>query len=115
MKNQNNHPSNFWFGFALGTASAAAAAYLLGTTKGRETLKKLVEMSEHIETKSPDFMAAFHEVVQHITSSTAPPTQTPESEPTVTNATNIDSVMDRIKSATQPGKYVKKFFEKTNE
>ena len=43
MKKINNqHPSNFWFGFSLGTIAAVSAGYLLGTKKGREFLKKLM-------------------------------------------------------------------------
>lgn len=41
--------SNLWLGFALGAAIATTAAFLFGTKKGRETLKKLLELSENLE------------------------------------------------------------------
>ncbi len=41
--------SGFWFGFALGTATASSAIFFLGTKKGRETLKRVLEVSEGLE------------------------------------------------------------------
>ena len=41
--------SSFWFGFALGTTSAASAIFFLGTKKGRATLKRALELSEGLE------------------------------------------------------------------
>ena len=41
--------TNFWFGFALGATTASTALVLLGTKKGRQTLKKALELSEGLE------------------------------------------------------------------
>lgn len=41
--------TNFWFGFALGATTASTALVLLGTKKGRETLKRALELSEGLE------------------------------------------------------------------
>ncbi|OGK23401.1 hypothetical protein A3A46_03065 [Candidatus Roizmanbacteria bacterium RIFCSPLOWO2_01_FULL_37_13] len=50
MPNQNhNRNSNLWLGFAFGAISVAAVALLLGTKKGRQTLKKILELSENLE------------------------------------------------------------------
>ena len=57
MKNQNNHhPTNFWLGFALGVSGAAALAYLLGTEKGRDTAKKIIEYAQNCEEGSEEFL-----------------------------------------------------------
>ena len=55
-KINNHHPSNFWFGFSLGTIAAISAGYLLGTKKGREFLKKLVEYAEQFPEKIPELI-----------------------------------------------------------
>ncbi|OGK09253.1 hypothetical protein A2767_06950 [Candidatus Roizmanbacteria bacterium RIFCSPHIGHO2_01_FULL_35_10] len=48
--NQNhNRNSNLWLGFAFGAISATTIAFFLGTKKGREMLKKLLELSENLE------------------------------------------------------------------
>ncbi len=52
MLNQNNKASgigSFWFGFALGVGATSAAAFLLGTKKGRILLKNALEISENLE------------------------------------------------------------------
>ncbi|MBI4226569.1 YtxH domain-containing protein [Candidatus Roizmanbacteria bacterium] len=50
MPGQNdNKSSNLWLGFAFGAIAATAVAFLLGTKKGRQTLKKLLELSENLE------------------------------------------------------------------
>ncbi len=50
MPNQNNHrASNLWLGFLFGAATATTLAFFLGTKKGREMLKKLLDVSENLE------------------------------------------------------------------
>jgi IS1 family transposase len=46
--------SNLWFGFALGMTASGIIAYLLGTRKGRERLKKLIEFAE--KTNVDDYL-----------------------------------------------------------
>lgn len=48
MKNKEQ-PSNFWFGFALGTIAAVGSPYLLGTKNGRDLTKKLLDLTENLE------------------------------------------------------------------
>lgn len=45
----NNKLSNLWLGFAFGAISAATLAFFLGTKKGRQMLKKILEISENLE------------------------------------------------------------------
>lgn len=50
LKAEEKHKlSNFWTGFAVGSVLVSASALMLGTKKGRETLKKLLEISENLE------------------------------------------------------------------
>lgn len=54
MLNQNPDPnphkvSNFWFGFAVGASLTSAAAFLLGTKKGRKFLKQTLDLSEDLQ------------------------------------------------------------------
>ncbi|QQG44534.1 MAG: hypothetical protein HYW86_01300 [Candidatus Roizmanbacteria bacterium] len=113
MKKQNNHPTNFWFGFALGTLSTAVAVYLLGTKQGRHKLKKVLEMSENIENISPDLIKSIPEVLNVIVNhdNDDQPTQHNQ-EKTLQKVHTIENVIDKIKNAAQPSKYVKKFFAK---
>lgn len=63
MKNQVNHsPSNFWFGFSLGAITAIGASYLLGTNRGRETLRKIILMSERFPEKMPEIIETFQKM-----------------------------------------------------
>jgi hypothetical protein len=48
MENQNKL-STFWLGFILGAIATGAGAYFFGTKKGREMLKKILELSENLE------------------------------------------------------------------
>lgn len=44
-----NKSSNLWLGFAVGAITATSLAFLFGTQKGRQILKKLLEISENLE------------------------------------------------------------------
>lgn len=52
-KNQINpdqhKASNLWLGFAFGAIGASVLAFFLGTKKGRQTLKKILELTENLE------------------------------------------------------------------
>lgn len=49
--------TNFWFGFALGSITLTAAAYMLGTKKGREKLKDLLEYADTIDDMPEELFA----------------------------------------------------------
>jgi len=56
MKNQPElKTSNFWFGFALGTITAAGLGYLLGTKSGRLTTQKILEFFDDWEKHLGDW------------------------------------------------------------
>ena len=46
---EDHKRSSFWFGFALGVSTASSAIFFLGTKKGRETLKRVLELSEGLD------------------------------------------------------------------
>lgn len=48
-KEHGNSKSNLWLGFAFGAISATAIGFFLGTKKGRQILKKLLDLSENLE------------------------------------------------------------------
>lgn len=47
MKNNNTPQTNFWFGFAFGAIAIGGLGYLVGTSKGRNVLKKILETAEN--------------------------------------------------------------------
>ncbi|MCX7881116.1 MAG: hypothetical protein N2482_01220 [Patescibacteria group bacterium] len=47
--NDSHQTSNFWFGFSLGALFIIIGTMIFGTKKGRETLKKFLEISENFE------------------------------------------------------------------
>ncbi|MBP6045086.1 MAG: hypothetical protein WAT72_04460 [Microgenomates group bacterium] len=49
MSQQHHNPSNFWFGFSLGTIMGVAGVYLFGTEQGRKNLHKALELTENLE------------------------------------------------------------------
>ena len=58
MKHQNTYtPSNFWFGFALGILSFTTATYYIGTKKGREQLKKIIDFAERYDGKPEEILS----------------------------------------------------------
>jgi hypothetical protein len=121
MKSNPGHqPTNFWFGFALGSLSAAAAAYLFGTKQGRQQLKKLVELSEQVGDNSPDIVSSVKEIMQSFSDpmreEATPPSSTPlPQQENEAPSGSLNSVMDKIKSVSQPKGYVKKFFSKDED
>lgn len=49
IPSQNEHKSaNLWLGFALGSVTVGLLSYFFGTKKGRENLKKLIELTENL-------------------------------------------------------------------
>jgi len=53
MTNNNSTPEgNFWFAFALGSTLVAATVFLLGTRKGRDALRKIIDRAENLDNDS---------------------------------------------------------------
>lgn len=112
MKNTNNHGSNFWFGFALGTIGATAVGYLLGTQNGREILKKLITYAEEFEN-DPQKLNEFINSLKNIKKETHIGENASETMPKVINT--LSTVLDRVKDMTQDTKKPKQFFIKNNK
>ena len=89
MKNKQKQPaSNFWFGFSFGILATAGAAYLLGTKKGREDLKKVMEYAEQYGDREGNIFDLVHELAEN----KVPDTKEVKS--------NLESVIDKVKSMT---------------
>lgn len=119
MKKQDNHPTNFWFGFALGTASAITISYFIATKKGRGHLKKILEFAETIEENSPDLILELEKLIfkKNLDSN---PQRTLETQPldqdcSPTKVNTIENIINKIKNVGQPDKYVKRFFAKSDK
>src|SRR5437764_706162 len=111
MKNLNNHnPSNFWFGFTLGTVSIASLGYLLCTKKGREFLKQIIDYAEQVG-ENPDellnILYAFGDSFKETSS-------TPISESIESKGT-LETLMEKVKHITENRKQPKKFFVKSEK
>ena len=115
MKTLRNTPTNFWFGFAIGSISAVAIAYLLATRQGRETLKKLISLSENLGERSPEFKSLLQDVMSSLRNKKDIQTEAPpalsaqQSQP---HFSNLSNVLDKIREVTHGNTSVKKFFSK---
>ncbi len=112
MKNNTQHPTNFWFGFALGTVSALSLTYLLGTKKGRDVLKKTLESIENLDPHAIDLTALMERITTEIAGKTSTQGLPVGSSPASSSTTDVGQVMNKIRSIAQPNKFVKKFFAK---
>ncbi|MDO8497822.1 MAG: YtxH domain-containing protein [bacterium] len=119
MKNKSDttHPTNFWFGFALGSVSATFLSYFVGTKKGRETTKKFLESLEHMDEEPSHFFEVFKKAIAQIQE------ELPESDTHTTTShtatkdheiSPIQSIIEKIRVSTVPAteKKVKRFFVK---
>lgn len=94
--NNATHGSNFWFGFALGISGATALAYFLGTQKGRDTAKKVLEYAEKCEDGSDVYL----DIVQ-ILNKFAKQGKVPEIiEEAGSVAQNLDTIIEKVKHIT---------------
>lgn len=104
----NSHKnSNFWFGFALGGVTVTAAIFFLGTKKGRQTLKTLLEVSENLEENLLSLLEELEENLEE---------KEEEIEEILTKKSknySLTHLLDKIKNyAPQAKRQVKKFFVK---
>jgi hypothetical protein len=112
MTNQNKTtPSNFWFGFAIGTASAVGIGYLLGTKKGRSVLKSVIEYAEELGEDPEQFMELLNTVLDSASKSTP---DTGDTNPIQQTFTSLGSVLERVKNL-QEERQKKRFFSKNDE
>jgi len=47
--NVNNNFNSLWVGFAFGAVTASALVFLLGTKKGRDLLKKILDVTDNLQ------------------------------------------------------------------
>jgi gas vesicle protein len=120
MKKHDNihHTSNFWFGFAMGTVSLAAIAYLLGTKKGREKLKQLVEYADTVEDMPEELFAMLPTIKDMLKNteekvSEALPEGTSEKiADTAHDASkSLSSILEKVKTTAEEKIEQKKFFK----
>ena len=107
MESRNKSASTFWFGFALGTSVAVGAAFLLGTKKGRQTLQKVLDMSENLEE---NIMSIMEEIEERIVDEDVTP-QLEENKPKQSHS-SIHSLLNKIKFLSPGSSKEKKFFVK---
>jgi len=104
---KNHRIGNFWFGFALGTVFTTFFVFLLGTKKGRKTLKNLIEFSENIEKN-------LSELITHLEIKLKEDEEKNKNNNSIVTKNNIFKIIDQIKFLTHPEikKQTKKFFVK---
>jgi len=104
-----NHKGNtFWFGFSIGAAAIGIAGLLFGTKKGRETLGKLLEISENLEENLVDLLKELEKVALEegeIIKDEFRKTST-KAGPTFSN------ILDKIRHFSNTSEKGKKFFVK---
>ena len=109
---KHSQPSNFWFGFALGTVSVSALAYLLGTKKGRDQLKKVLEYAEQYEYNSDDFYKLIDALrALNTLEARGEGSHRSHSQPTASSS-SITDIMSKMKDVTEEKKQPKKFITK---
>jgi len=113
-----HHKSNFWMGFAFGSVMAGLSIYAFGTKKGREQLKKILELTENMgedfdgvldllrqEFKDKDLADGIQKISESFEKHLSPETK---------KSFNLSSVINKIKNlnSSHKQKSVKKFFVK---
>jgi len=58
MKNDESPAQPFWSGFSLGLLGGSVIMYMIATKRGRETLRKLLDHSETLETNIEHILEA---------------------------------------------------------
>lgn len=108
-KNNLHHSSssNIWFSFVVGAVLGSSGLYLFGTKKGRQFLKKMLDVLEDLELNAEDVLMEVEGIIGEIDSS---PKETSE-EP----ANNLNSVMHKIQHVLPIRKNVKKYFSKEGQ
>lgn len=99
---------NYWSGFFIGAVFGLGIFFLLGTKKGREILKRALELSQEIEEKVSDIADELEERGQEGKKSS----KKIEKETSTSAGDNLNSVLKKIKSAMPSKDEVKKYFVK---
>lgn len=108
----SNHTpqSSFWFGFALGSITLAAGAFLFGTKQGRKTLQKMLELSENLED---NVVSLVQEVGETIETHGEEVREAVQKAPQAVNQSSLGSLLTKMRLfSPHPHKQPKKFFTK---
>jgi hypothetical protein len=119
MTKPDNHTNtNFWFGFALGSITLTAAAYMLGTKKGREKLKQLIEYADTMENMPEELFALLPTIKDMLRNGgnkpeVEEPAHQPESIPEQIES-SLESIIEKVKNTAEEKKDTKKYFIKSD-
>ena len=109
-KHDNNHSSNFWFGFAMGSLSLTAAAYLIGTKKGRLQLQKLIEYADTVQDMPDELFRLIPTVKTLLTNEKNHDSTKPQETEKPMNI--LESLLEKVKLSSERKKDEKKYFFK---
>ena len=119
-KHEPQHPNtNFWFGFAIGSITLTGLAFLMGTKKGREKLKQLVEYADTIQDMPEELfnlIPAVKEMLKGTDSldqKTNAPSHPDKSIPEKITQ-SLESVIEKVKHSSEVKKEGKKYFIKND-
>ena len=121
MKNHEPpHPnSNFWFGFAIGSITLTGLAFLMGTKKGREKLKQLVEYADTVQDMPEELFNLIPAVKDMLKSADNPdenihkPTNNHKAQSVPEKISqSLESVIEKVRHSSEEKKEEKKYFIK---
>lgn len=111
---RRRHASTFWFGFAMGTVMLGAAAVLLGTKRGRETLQKVLDLSENLEENIVEFAQETEELVDENTRHPKQSGHTHKPLSSQDKSSSLSGILNKMHFFSQP-KPSKKVFMKDSK
>ncbi len=95
---EEKHGEGFWFGMMMGTVVGSAGLYLLGTAKGRDKLRDVLDSFENLNT---DLLDELKKAVDEKDDAHAKKV-----------VTDIHSVLGKIESTIPTKNEIKKYFVK---
>lgn len=112
------HATNFWFGFALGSITLTAAAYMIGTKKGREKLKQLLEYAETMQDMPEELFAllpTIKEMLKKENGKDSSEINTSSNNETIPEqiGSSLESLIEKVKNNSEEKKDTKKYFIKS--
>lgn len=101
METNQQQNNGFWFGLLMGGLAGSAALYFLGTEHGRERLRKILDVMEHLDD----------DVLQELKQKA----EEHAGENPGHIVSDIHSVLDKIESTIPSKKEVQKYFSKNGK
>ncbi|MEO6508466.1 MAG: hypothetical protein ABIO02_00780 [Patescibacteria group bacterium] len=118
MKKHEHQPNtNFWFGFALGSITLTALAYMVGTKKGREKLKELIDYADTIEDMPEELfrlLPTIKEMLKNEASSDSSSVSEPKESVPQQLGHSLESLIEKVKNSSEEKKEPKKYFVKSD-